>query len=260
MLKKSYIFEFAQNKFKSTKFIFQQDGAKCHVKNNVLDFLYERCNLLCGWPSNSPDLSSIEMMWAIIKNKISKYKIDQKPKTKAELIMCVQKEWKAIDISIVNNSVLSFKMRLDMCIKRGGKSIVPYLKKRKYNIPNEDIEKEIPFTFNQEIDDFLIKNKKQSWKKTSQELGISKNLVKYRTNFLMQQQQQQKKKMKHIKKKLIEWDETKRIKILYPIPNINLINQMSEEEIEALKNKPPVTYDDDSSDSYLESESSEDEE
>lgn len=129
MLKNSKFFENAQFRFKNTDFFFQQDGAKCHFKEEVLNFIFKRCNLLCGWPANSPDLSPIEMMWSIIKNKISKYPNDQKPNTKVDLINCVKREWNAIDMSIVNNLVLSFKNRLTMCLELGGKTIAPYLKK-----------------------------------------------------------------------------------------------------------------------------------
>lgn len=106
---------------------FQQEGAKCHFKEEVLlNFTFKRCNLLWGWLANSFDLSSIEMMWSIIKNKLSKYPIDQKPKTKVELINCLKREWNVIDMSIVNNLVLPFKNRLTMYFLLGRKTIAPY--------------------------------------------------------------------------------------------------------------------------------------
>lgn len=250
MLKNSKFFENAQFRFKNTDFFFQQDGAKCHFKEEVLNFIFKRCNLLCGWPANSPDLSPIEMMWSIIKNKISKYKNDQKPNTKVDLINCVKREWNAIDMSIVNNLVLSFKNRLTMCLELGGKTIAPYLKKKQYIIPKEDHFVNEPFTFNDEIDNKLIQLQKQSWKKTGQQLNISPNLVKYRTNFLIQKKINE----ETPKKLLVELNEENVIRIQYILPDINYISNMTQTEIEAINNYPPVNYDtDELSDSYSDS-------
>lgn len=250
MLKSSKFFENAQFRFKNSEFYFQQDGAKCHIKEDVLSFIFQRCNLLCGWPANSPDLSPIEMMWSIIKNRISKYTIDQKPKTKVELIKCIKKEWDAIDISIVNNLVLSFKNRLKMCFQVGGKTIVPYLKKRQYEIPKSDQFIIEPFTFNDEIDNVLIQLQRQSWKKTGEQLQISPNLVKYRTNFLIQKKQND----ETPKKLLVELNENNVRRISYVLPDIDYISNMTLTELDAIDHFPPVNYDtDDSNDSDINS-------
>ena len=107
-----------------------------HSKSEVLDYFCSRCNLVCGWPANWPDLSPIEMMWSIIKFRISNYPNDFKPKNKVELIEAIQREWRSIDATKVNNLVRSFKYRLQFCSRVGGKTITPYfffffLKKKK---------------------------------------------------------------------------------------------------------------------------------
>ena len=96
---------------------FEQDGAKMHSKSQVLDFIFQRCNLVCSWLANSSDLSP--MMWSIIKFRIADY---------TELIEAIQKEWRSIKMTTVNDLVLSFKSRLQICVKVGGKAIVPFLK------------------------------------------------------------------------------------------------------------------------------------
>ena len=88
----SVIAENYLNMLKQT-FFFEQDGAKMHSKSEVLDFIFQRCNLVWGWPANSPDLSPIEMLWSIIKFRIANYQFDQQPKNKAELIEAIQKEF-----------------------------------------------------------------------------------------------------------------------------------------------------------------------
>lgn len=107
-------------------FFFEQHGAKMHSKSEVLDYFCSRCNLVCGWPANWPDLSPIEMMWSIIKFRISNYPNDFKPKNKVELIEAIQREWRSIDATKVNNLVRSFKYRLQFCSRVGGKTITPY--------------------------------------------------------------------------------------------------------------------------------------
>lgn len=108
MFIKINFFENAQNRFKNSNFFFQQDGARCHFKPEVLKFIFERSNLVCGWPSNSPDLSPVEMMWSIVKFRISNYPIDLKPINREQLINAIQKEWRAIDMETVNRLVNSF--------------------------------------------------------------------------------------------------------------------------------------------------------
>ena len=169
--------------FRSWKIFFEQDGAKMHTKNEVLNYISSRCNLVCGWPANSPDLSPIEMMWSIIKFRISNYPNDLKPKNKVELIEAIQKEWRSIDAITVNNLVKSFKYRLRLCARVGGKTIVPFSKSHLYR----DLEKvpieEPPHVFDQLTDIKLMQYASQSWKKTGEILNLNPNLVKYRTNY-----------------------------------------------------------------------------
>ena len=55
------------------KLIFQQDNAACHTSREsraAIDILFGDNTL--EWPPNSPDLSPIENVWAILKEKLSK--------------------------------------------------------------------------------------------------------------------------------------------------------------------------------------------
>ena len=49
---------------------FQQDNAPCHKAKRVLDFMEENGIHRMDWPPYSPDLSPIENLWAIVKQKV----------------------------------------------------------------------------------------------------------------------------------------------------------------------------------------------
>jgi len=64
-----------KNKLNSN-LLFQQDNASCHKSRETLEAL----EVIFGddkiwWPANSPDLSPIETVWAILKQELSKKKI-----------------------------------------------------------------------------------------------------------------------------------------------------------------------------------------
>ena len=56
--------------------LFQQDNAACHTSYDskaAIKILFDKSRI--NWPPNSPDLSPIENVWAILKEKLSKRKI-----------------------------------------------------------------------------------------------------------------------------------------------------------------------------------------
>ena len=53
---------------------FQQDNASCHTGKKAINFIKQNFNnSLEFWPANSPDLSPIEQLWAIVEDKLNKY-------------------------------------------------------------------------------------------------------------------------------------------------------------------------------------------
>ena len=59
-----------ENKYGKFRYIFQQDDASSHKTIKTYNFIEKYSMVLYNWSSNSPDLSPIEMVWPIMKNKL----------------------------------------------------------------------------------------------------------------------------------------------------------------------------------------------
>jgi transposase len=71
------------------------------------------------WPSNSPDCNSIENIWAIVKRKVEK----RKPVDIDELELFLTEEFNDVDITAVQNCVMSMKKRCVSLIECEGERI-----------------------------------------------------------------------------------------------------------------------------------------
>jgi hypothetical protein len=99
--------------------IFQQEGALCHTSQMAVDWIEENCDLLSGWPANSPDFNPIELLWAILKHSVA----DLEPTTIAELKKVLLWVWDIIPIVTINSLCSSFEARLHLCLEVQGRSI-----------------------------------------------------------------------------------------------------------------------------------------
>ncbi len=70
----------ADQLFKDSDFIFQQDLATAHTAKSTKSWLNDHGVGVLGWPTNSPDLR-IENLWCIVKKKMRK----KRPKNADEL-------------------------------------------------------------------------------------------------------------------------------------------------------------------------------
>jgi len=51
-------------------FIFQQDNAPCHTSKYTISTIEEEGVEILKWPAHSPDISPIEKIWSILKNRV----------------------------------------------------------------------------------------------------------------------------------------------------------------------------------------------
>ena len=192
MLEQSEFFDQAASAFEGSEWYFEQDGATCHTAEDVINKILERCHLLSGWPPNSPDLSPIEMMWAIIKFRINSYKEIDRPKTVEDLKKAIQKEWDSISIEVVNKLVASFKKRLMLCVNVGGRSISHIIKYTRDTLPESLIvaEEDRPQRFTPQLDSALMKEFEEhgrQWTLIGRNVSLDPHLVKYRVLQLLNQ-------------------------------------------------------------------------
>jgi hypothetical protein len=81
-----HLIEDLDEKYRVLNWIFQQDGALSHTAQATIDWIEENCNILARWPANSSNLNSIKLLWAILKNTVSKLKLSNIDELKKVLL------------------------------------------------------------------------------------------------------------------------------------------------------------------------------
>lgn len=106
------------------KWTFQQDGAPCHgTQENIQYLIDNKVFHISGgkwakwkWPPNSPDLSPIENLWAIMQDSLYK----NPPKTEKELRHAIQAQWDAVSAETLETLFASMPKRLQECVDNNG--------------------------------------------------------------------------------------------------------------------------------------------
>lgn len=99
------------------RWIFQQDGARCHTSRSTRDWLLNKdIDTLDPWPANSPDLNIIENVWSVLKERVYKRSF----RTEQGLWRAVKEEWEKFDLKEIRKLVLSMPNRLQQLLDRDG--------------------------------------------------------------------------------------------------------------------------------------------
>jgi hypothetical protein len=112
--------------FKGAPWILQQDGDRSHsvASKSAVDaynkvFPRSHIGILPQWPANSPDLSPIENLWAVVQAKADAMGC----KTFTEYQNCVVALIKNTPLAHLSNYYKSMKGRLKKCIEKEGSRI-----------------------------------------------------------------------------------------------------------------------------------------
>jgi hypothetical protein len=119
LLNDNKIFQQLDEYYGNKQYYFEQDGAPPHRSKISVKWIEERANLIQQWPPNSPDLSGIENLWAILKQRISNYHFQ----TISELKEQLQREWSAIPQETIDSIIASTPQRFQLVVNENGKSI-----------------------------------------------------------------------------------------------------------------------------------------
>ena len=100
-------------------FVFQQDNARPHVANNVIDYLHAEGITLMEWPASSPDLNPIENLWSQLQRAVDARTNDDT--TLRQLAVIAREEWDRIPAVNVQRLIRSMTKRCRECrARRGG--------------------------------------------------------------------------------------------------------------------------------------------
>ena len=102
---------------------FQHDNARPHTARICTEFLRQNNVQVMEWPAKSADLSPIENVWGLLKDKVDK--MDNPPTTIPELARVLQREWQSIPQAQLRNLFNSMRRRCTSCINANGGHI-PY--------------------------------------------------------------------------------------------------------------------------------------
>jgi hypothetical protein len=143
MLRNYRIFESIQESAETrgvTLPFFQQDGAPAHTSKTTMAWLEKKTPLIKNWPPNSPDLSPIEMVWAILKKKLT----ERQPKTLTEFKIVLREEYSDIPHETIDRMIAGMNARFRLCIAHHGECISRLLTRKRlqagYVIPSDILQ------------------------------------------------------------------------------------------------------------------------
>jgi hypothetical protein len=100
-------------------YIFQQDNAPSHKSRTAKNWFADIGLVVMDRPPMSPDLSSIENLWGIIKNELE----TMKPMSMSHWIEKINEIWEGFGPLYFTSFMNSMPARLQECIASNGQTI-----------------------------------------------------------------------------------------------------------------------------------------
>jgi hypothetical protein len=116
LIQGSHLIEGMNEIFTEKHWALMQDGALAHTCAETLRILRPQINILEDWPSGSPDLNSIENLWAIMKRRVALLN----PQTINDLTQIIRSVWEEISTVELINITSSMHRRLQKVIDANG--------------------------------------------------------------------------------------------------------------------------------------------
>ncbi len=116
MVLEHYMLPTSRCLFQGRPCIFQKDNAKPQIAAITTAWLCSRRVRVLNWPVCSPDLSPIENIWRIIKQKICQ----RGTQTLQQLETYIRQEWDRIPTPKLQKLITSMPSRLQAVLKRRG--------------------------------------------------------------------------------------------------------------------------------------------
>lgn len=116
-LLESTLIPWSENIFPDGFYIMYHDNARPHVGHESIKWMEDHIPEIQASPPFSPDLNPIEMVWAIIKNKVEK----TKPKNFTELEKKIRIAWDDIEQKTIIDCIEHLKKRIKEVFEMGGK-------------------------------------------------------------------------------------------------------------------------------------------
>ncbi|KAF7641700.1 hypothetical protein LDENG_00274330 [Lucifuga dentata] len=107
----------ARKLYLGTKWILQQDNDPKHSSKSTVEWLQKNRIKVLPWPSQSPDLNPIEMLWRDLKAAVHQ----RKPSNLTQLKQYCMEEWAKISPSRCEKLISGYKKQLEeVILAKGG--------------------------------------------------------------------------------------------------------------------------------------------
>ena len=98
-------------------FIFMHDNDPKHTSHVAGDYIKNNFDEVLGWPSYSPDINPIELIWSWLKRKVSM----DVPKNVTELKSSIRRHWNSLTPVMIQKYIRELENRYEWIVSNNGR-------------------------------------------------------------------------------------------------------------------------------------------